>query len=389
MRGAINTYKNVIALGFVSLFTDISSEMCFAILPVFIITELGASVILLGVIEGSGEFSRHISQVFSGIASDRAKRRKPFILCGYAVSNLIKPLFFVAKVWFDALIIRIGDRLGKGIRTPARDALITESVSESRYGRAFGIHRTLDQLGAVIGPMLAFVILTAFPFIGLRGVFLLSLVPGLVAILILILAVKETVPIAEKSFSSFSFKEAMNKRLLIILLALCMFAVGTFNFSFILIKAGEMGMEIAFIPLVYLLINIFHTVASYPAGILADKIGRDNVFSLGYCLFLTTLILAILLKSGSLSALIIAAFYGFFLGIIEAVQRALIAEKAPPAARATTFGIFYLAIGVSYFVANVIVGVLWDIVGSEGAFLYSFTITAIALIVFRVILKKI
>ena len=175
--------RNVLMLGLVSFFTDFSSEMVLGVLPLFIVNNLGASRAILGAIEGSAELSSYAFRMVSGALSDKIKKRKVFVLIGYGLSTISKPFFIIATTWFDAFIVRMVDRIGKGVRTVPRDALIADSVAESISGKAFGVHRTIDQLGAIIGPLTAFAILQVMD---IRAVFLFSLIPGSIAIIILI-----------------------------------------------------------------------------------------------------------------------------------------------------------------------------------------------------------
>ena len=184
--------RNVIALGLVSFFTDFSTEMILGILPLFIVTNLGAPKAILGGIEGSAELISYAFRTVSGSLSDRLRKRKIFVLAGYGLSTISKPFFAAATGWVDAFLVRAGDRVGKGLRTAPRDALIADSIPESVSGKAFGIHRTIDQMGAIVGPVAAFALLQV---IDIRGIFLVSLIPGAVAVIILVFVVKEVVPI--------------------------------------------------------------------------------------------------------------------------------------------------------------------------------------------------
>ena len=184
-------YRNILALGLVSFFTDVSTEMSLSILPFFIVQNLGATATLLGIIEGVAEAIGYVFRMISGVISDRLGKRKLLVFVGYAFSTAVKPLFAVAKSWTDALAVRIGDRVGKSVRTSPRDALLSESISDEHLGKAFGLHRTLDQAGGIVGPLLASVLLLLVGF-GFREIFWVSFIPGLVALVVLLVFVKET-----------------------------------------------------------------------------------------------------------------------------------------------------------------------------------------------------
>jgi hypothetical protein len=268
-------HGNILALGLVSFFTDISSEMVFSVLPSFLLGLPGAGFAVLGLIEGLAEFLSYALRSVSGIFSVKFRRRKMIIFMGYAVSTLMKPLFAVASTAFDVLVVRVSDRVGKAVRTSPRDALLSESVPENQMGKAFGIHRTLDQLGAILGPVFAASLILFFG-ATIRDIFWLSFIPGSVALLVLILLVKERgskAPTETKILTS--VKLVLRGRFPLLLLVVGVFSMGAFNFSIILAKAKDMGVSEVIIPLVYAAINITHVGIAIPSGMLADKMGRE------------------------------------------------------------------------------------------------------------------
>ena len=256
--------RNVTALGLVSFFTDFSTEMVLGVLPLFIISSLGASRAILGTIEGSSELTSYAFRIVSGSLSDKIGRRKIFIIAGYGLSTITKPFFAASSNWIDAFVVRFGDRLGKGLRTAPRDALIADSVQESRAGRAFGLHRAIDQIGAIIGPVVTFALLQ---FIDIRAIFLISLIPGTIAVLILVLFVKE-VALKRSTLGRTAMLSNIghvirdNRPFVLLLIITVIFGIGAFNFSFILLRASDLGITDSLIPLVYAVINIAHTAIS-------------------------------------------------------------------------------------------------------------------------------
>lgn len=261
--------RNVVALGFVSFFTDFSTEMILGILPLFIVTNLGAPRAILGGIEGSAELISYAFRMVSGSLSDKIGKRKIFVLSGYGLSTISKPFFAITTGWLDAFFVRAVDRTGKGLRTAPRDALIADSIPESRSGKAFGIHRTIDQTGAIVGPIAAFALLQVMD---IRGIFLVSLIPGAVAVIILIFFVKEVAvkrklsnTITTKVFSNFRNVLRSNRPFVLLLVISGIFSLGAFNYSFILLKASELGVDKNVIPLVYAVINISHTAIGIPS----------------------------------------------------------------------------------------------------------------------------
>lgn len=372
-------FRNVLALGFVSFFTDVSSEMCFSILPTFILGLPGATRSILGVIEGLAEALSYGMRAVSGVFSDRIRRRKAIVFVGYAFSNIVKPFFAVAKTALDALVVRVGDRVGKGIRTSPRDALLSESISKERLGTAFGLHRTLDQLGAILGPALATILMF---FIGLttRDVFWLSFIPGLIALIILLMFVKERVgkPVGQAKLLR-GVGNLLGGRFPLLLIIVGLFSLGAFNFSFILLKAREAGVSDTLIPLVYAVINVSHTAIAIPAGILSDKIGKEKVLILGYGSFLASALFLLIPLGKPFYAFLIALVYGAYIGIIETVQRALVPGYAPGDLRGTAYGLYYLVVGSAFFVANTVFGTMWDYMSLEAAVSYSAITSLIAI----------
>ena len=235
-------------MGLVSFFTDISTEMVTSVLPLYIIKDLDLSRTILGAIEGSGEFVNYIFRIPSGYISDKIGKRKILIIIGYGVSTISKPFFIFVTSFLDTIIVRISDRIGKGIRTAPRDALIADSIDQSISGKAFGIHRTLDQIGAIIGPLFAFLILELFQ--NIQYIFLLSIIPGIISLFILIYFVKDKLYTNSKKgltnitfFSNLQILFIENKTFVYIIIILGIFSLGAFNYSFVLLKSSDLGVE--------------------------------------------------------------------------------------------------------------------------------------------------
>jgi MFS family permease len=381
-------FQNVVRLGFVSFFTDVSSEMVFSILPMFILGLPGGSVVTLGLFEGVAESLSCMLRAVSGVMSDKFRKRKLFILIGYSVSNVVKPLFAMASSVTDALFIRVADRVGKGIRTAPRDALISDSVSADRRGEAFGLHRTLDQTGAIVGPLTATGVMM---FLGwtVSDVFWLSLLPGSIALLIILFGVKEIVGSRESEFRFLEgLRDVARGRFLVLLIVVGLFSLGAYNFSFILLNAREMGVGDALIPVVYAVVNVTHTIIAIPAGRLADRIGRERVLALGYGLFLVSTLLLPTMPRMVASAYIIAAVFGAYLGVVETVQRALIPSYVDSGLRGTAYGAYYLVVGAAFFVANTAVGSLWDSQELWMSSLYSVALAGLAILGMFVFMRR-
>jgi len=402
--------RNVIALGLVSFFTDFSTEMILGILPLFIVNNLGAPKAILGGIEGSAELISYAFRMVSGSLSDKLGKRKIFVLAGYGLSTISKPFFALTTGWFDAFLVRAADRTGKGLRTAPRDALIADSILESGSGKAFGIHRTIDQSGAIAGPIAAFALLQIMD---IRGIFLVSLIPGAIAVIILIFFVKEvaikrglsganaatttTTSMTSRIFSSFSKVLKGNKSFTLLLVITGVFSIGAFNYSFVLLKASNLGIAKDVIPLVYAIINISHTAIGIPIGILADKIGKEKVLTIGYAVFVVSSSLMILFtRSGVdgavnnfLYASIIAAVFGIYVGISETLQRAIIPRYVSSELRGTAYGIYNVVIGIGFFIGNIVFGYLWDNFSILIAISYSISFAIAAIIGMFAFIKNI
>ena len=385
---ATNPRRNIFALGFASFFTDMSSEMVFSLLPTFLLGLPGASVAILGFIEGTAEALSYVLRSVSGIFSDKLRRRKLFVLIGYGVSNAVKPLFAIARAPFDVFVIRVSDRVGKAVRTSPRDALLSESVSEKHRGAAFGLHRALDQTGAIVGPVIASLALLVLG-LAIRDVFWLSLIPGTIALLILLFVVKERVSKSAGEFQLLAGIKTVLKgdfsRLLIIV---GIFSLGAFNFSFILLNAQEAGIADSFIPLVYAAVNVAHVAIAIPAGVLSDRIGKEKVMVLGYGVFLSSVMLILFLPINGFNAFLVAVFYGAYFGIIETVQRALVPEYVDRNLMGTAYGIYYLIVGSAFFVSNAVFGSLWEYFGASMASAYSIVTSVVAVIFMILFLYK-
>ncbi len=374
-----NSRRNIFALGFVSFFTDMSSEMVLSILPTFLLGLPGASVALLGFIEGTAEALSYVLRAVSGIFSDKFRRRKLFVLVGYGVSNAVKPLFAIARAPLDVFVIRVTDRVGKAVRTSPRDALICASVSEKRRGAAFGLHRALDQAGAILGPVIATTALVVLGFT-IRDVFWLSLIPGTIALLIILFVVKERVGKADGEFQLLAgIKTVLKGKFSLLLIIVGVFSLGAFNFSFVLLNAQEAGIADSFIPLVYAAVNVAHVAVAIPAGVLSDRVGKEKIMVLGYGVFLSTVVLILLLPLNGFNAFLVAVSYGAYFGIVETVQRALIPSYVNSNLRGTAYGIYYLIIGSAFFISNAVVGSLWEYFGSSIASTYSIITSVIAI----------
>ena len=376
-------------MGLVSFFTDFSTEMVMSVLPLYIVKDLDLSRTVLGAIEGSGEFVNYIFRIPSGYISDKIGKRKILVIIGYGISTISKPFFIFVTSFIDTIIVRIADRIGKGIRTAPRDALIAESVDESSSGKAFGIHRTLDQMGAIIGPFFAFLILELFGG-NIQHIFLLSIIPGIVSLFILIYYVKDRLSIDDNNkvivnkitfFPNLRNLFIENKIFVYLVIIIGVFSLGAFNYSFVLLKSTDLGIEQNFVPIIYAIINITHTVIGIPAGILSDRVGKEKMLIIGFLLFVISVLLMYFSEKNNIIYIIsIPLIYGLYVGISETVQRALVSKYVSEHNRGTAFGFYGLIIGICLLIGNVTFGFLWDNYDISIALLYSLSLSSLAII---------
>jgi len=379
--------RNVFVLGLVSLFTDLSSQMVFPLIPLFLITVLGAGAYAVGIVEGAAETTASLLKLVSGYWSDKIKRRKPFVLFGYSLSAITKPLFAFANIWSFVLFVRVIERIGKGLRTAPRDAIVAESSDESVRGKAYGFHRAMDGIGSVSGAALAFLLL---PILGYRNIFLFAFMPGIIAVFVILFIKEKKTPAKQETKEisiKLSFKELpMNLKLFIIVSSI--FALGHFGYAFLLLRAVDIGLADYMAILLYVLFYISYTVCAIPSGILSDKIGRKPVLRAGYLIFGITS-LGLVFTSNIYSILLLFVIYGIFYAMIDGAQRAFVVDLAPKHLKATALGTFHTAIGLVALPGGYIAGLLWDKISPETTFIYGLTLAIISLVLFTFVKDKI
>lgn len=365
---------NVLILGLVSFFTDVSSEMIYPLLPLFLTTVLGAGPAFLGLIEGVAESTAAFLKLGSGILSDRVKSRKGLVVAGYAVSSLARPLVAVATAPAAVLAIRFADRVGKGIRTSPRDALIADSSDPSIRGKAFGFHRAMDHAGALVGPLIATLLLAWFVD-DLRTVFWLAAIPGGMAVLLIVVKVREKkrLHITDGSFLRIAPSGELRRYLFILLL----FTLGNSSDAFLLLRAGELGVAPSRIPLLWAFFHLVKMAASTPFGALSDTIGRRGVIAVGWGIY--ALSYAGFAVAGTETACwFLFALYGLFYAMTEGAEKALLADIAPAGERGVAFGWYNFAVGVGALPASILFGFVWQKYGRESAFFLGALLAALS-----------
>jgi len=360
---------NIIILGLTSFLTDVSSEMVYPLLPLYLTTRLGASPSIVGLIEGIAESLASLLKVFSGYVSDRVQRRKALAILGYSSSAIGKFLLYLSTSWGCVLGSRVVDRFGKGVRTAPRDALIADSTPPERRGRAYGLHRALDTAGAAVGVMLAYRFLTAYRG-DYRAVFLYSLIPAILGVTILSLARERRIIRAVASERPLSLSwSALPTRLKAFLIVVLLFALGNSSNQFLLLRAKNLGFASQAVLLLYLAYNIVYALSSYPAGRLSDRIGRKTLLVLGY-LFYGLVYLGFASAQNQAHLWPLFAAYGLYIAFTEGVEKALVADIAPPELRATLIGLHATFVGIGLLPASFLAGILWDTLGAAAPFYF-------------------
>lgn len=355
---------NVLVLGIVSFLTDVSSEMIYPLLPLFLTTVLGAGPAFLGLIEGVAESTAAFLKLASGIFSDRVRSRKGLVVAGYTISSLARPLVAAATAPAAVLAIRFADRMGKGIRTSPRDALIADSTDPAIRGKAYGFHRAMDHAGALVGPLIATVLLAWFVK-DLRTVFWLAAIPGLLAVVLIIWKVRETARTrsGDGSFLRIVPRGELRQYLLILFL----FTLGNSSDAFLLLRAGELGVAPARIPLLWAFFHLVKMAGSTPFGALSDRIGRRRVIVVGWGIYATSYA-GFALAETEMACWLLFALYGLFYAMTEGAEKALLADIAPAQERGSAFGWYNFAVGAGALPASLIFGAVWEKVGREAAF---------------------
>jgi MFS family permease len=358
--------RNVYALGAVSFFTDVSSEMIYPLLPVFLTAVLGASAGFIGAIEGAAESTAALLKLASGWWSDRVRRRKPMVVAGYALASAVRPLVAIAQSATQVLLIRVSDRVGKGIRNSPRDALIADSVHPSIRGRAFGFRSAADNAGALLGPLIAFAILSWWH-VSLRTVFWLAAIPGAIAVVVAVAGVKEVARTGAATGKKAELRGAMGANFWAFMFIIFIFTLGNSTDAFLLLRARQLGVPVALAPILWALLNGVKSISNVPGGSLSDRVGRRPTLVAGWLVYALVYLL-FARASHAWHAWALFAAYGVFFGLTEGTELALVADVVPAARRGAAYGWYYLAIGIGALPASLLFGLLWDRYGSPVAF---------------------
>ncbi len=377
MRSYYGITRNVLILGIVSFLTDVSSEMIYPLLPTFLTTVLGASPAFLGLIEGAAESTAAFVKLVSGAWADRVRDRAKLVLAGYSLSSFARPLIAATTSAGAVLVVRVTDRIGKGIRSSPRDAIIADSVGPSMRGKAYGFHRAMDHAGAVVGPLLATGLLAWFVK-DLRTLFWWATLPGLLAVLLVFLGVRDVAPKTLLPRENGRFLLPLpTGTLRTYVLILLLFTLGNSSDAFLLLRASQLGIPAATLPLLWVMLHGVKMLAVMPFGALSDRLGRREVIVAGWIIYaLTYAGFAVATTAWHIWCLF--GLYGLFYGLTEGVERAFLADLAPAAQRGLAFGWYNLSIGVGALPASVIFGFLWQRISPSAAFGWGAVLAAVS-----------
>lgn len=380
-------FKNIIFLGLVSFFADISSEMVYPLIPLYLTAVFGTTPVLVGVIEGIAESIASLLKVFSGYISDKYDRKKPIAFLGYASGLLYKLALLFAGSWVGILGARIVDRFGKGIRTAPRDVMVSENADKTQMGKSFGIHKALDMAGSAIGILLSFILLKNLGEGAYKTIFAISAIPVLMALSMFFFIKEKREPRAVTKRESF-WKNIrnLNGNLKLYLCVTFLFTLGNSSNTFLLLKANHIGFSNTDVILLYFVYNITTALLAIPFGKRSDRVGRKKVLVFGY---ITFSLVYLLFAFASQKWVLVAAFvlYGFYTAMVAGVERAFISEIAPKKLKGTMLGLHSTLVGIALLPASIIAGALWDAAGAAVPFLFGAMLSGAAALILGLFFK--
>lgn len=381
---------NIFFLGLVSFFADISSEMVYPIIPLYLTAAFGATPLLVGFIEGIAESLASLLKVYSGYLTDKYQKKKPVAFIGYATGLIYKIALLVSTSWTGILISRIIDRIGKGIRTSPRDVMVSESAKETDRGQAFGIHKALDMLGSAIGIILSYFILLRFKdnTSSYKLIFIISIIPAVIALLMFLFIKEKNTAYPQKERTGFlnQFKN-LDQKLKMYLLISMIFTLGNSSNSFLLLRANTAGFDATSVILLYFIYNVTASLLAIPFGRMSDRFGRKNILITGYIIF-AVVYFGFGIADTKMGFMLLFMLYGIYTATTAGVERALITDIAPANLKGTMLGLQQTIVGISLFFASIIFGFLWNNFGSFIPFAFGATLSLISAILLMITFRK-
>jgi MFS family permease len=396
-RKILGLHPNVFFMGVTSLLNDISSELIFTLLPLFMSNVLGTSSTIIGLVGGISDSTDSLFRIVSGWFSDKIGKRKLLTVLGYAFSTAVKPFMLLANSWGAVAGVRLGDRVGKGVRSSSRDALIADSVNEKERGRSFGLHRAMDTSGAVIGLIIAAIIVYLIP--GDRfhleknayhWMIIIGIIPAILAVVVLMTLVHERKQLATTAKGDISKPTTItpfSNQFKLYLVIMALFTLGNSSDFFLILDAQHVKTPLVQVVMMLVLFNITYALVSMPMGVLSDKIGRKRVISIGWFIY-GLVYLGFALSTSIWQIWILFAVYGIFYGICEGVARAFVADMVPTQRRGTAYGLYNGVVGLMALPASLIAGVLWDRIAPAAAFYFGAGLALLAMVGMIFIIKE-
>ena len=380
--------RNILFTGLTSFLTDTSVKMVYSVMPMFLMS-IGASKTSLALIEGIAESTAALVKVLSGFWSDKIGKNKPFMVIGYGLSALIIPLYTFVVSPVQVLVLRFIERFGKGIRTAPRDSLIAGSITDGESGKSFGLQKAMDNSGAILGPLIAFAMLSSVPG-NYRLIFLVAGIPAIIAILVLVLGIKEVRKGGHELFVKFHFKDFPAKYYFFLIIVF-FFTLGNSTDALLMVKANDIGIKVALIPLVYLITNVVSVLASIPVGSLADRIGKEKILITGFLIYAVVYYgFGVTTSMGAIIALF--ALYGLYSAATDGIQKAFISDMIDSNKKGTGLGIYNALLGVTLLPASLIAGFLYDKINSSVPFYFGAAtagFSAILMLIYSLKFKRI
>ena len=396
--------RNVFFLGVVSFLTDVSSDMIFTLVPLFLLNVLRVGTPIIGLIEGIAEGTASLLKVLSGWLSDRLGRRKGLAVFGYSISTLAKPFLYFATTWGVVAAVRFVDRVGKGIRTSPRDALVADSAPPEEMGKSFGLHRAMDTLGAVLGLSVAALIVYLVQRGGLeltrdafQTIVLVGIVPAVLAVFVLLFFVRERGRRADSTGVSCSAnghpsgavptKKGFDFRFKLFLAIMVVFTLGNSSDAFLILRAQNLDFSVPQILLLFVAFNLVYALAALPAGLVSDRLGRKGVIVVGWSIYALAY-LGLAVASAAWQVWLLFVLYGLYYGVADGVTRAFVSDLVPAERRGTAYGLYHTAVGLSLLPASLIAGWLWHLIGPEAPFFFGAAMAGVAMLGFLLLIRE-